>query len=632
MKLSPTEIYTGKNILFIGGTGFVGKVTLSMLLNNFPNVGKIYATVRARNQDESNNRFWNSVVTSPTFDPLREHYGNAFEHFINEKVQPINGDVGNEFLGLEEARARQIMADVDVIINSAGNVTFNPPLESALRTNVVGMQNVIALSKLMKRPAIVHVSTCFVAGIRSGSIWENETVEGYFPRKTELVGTKFDVEKEIEDCARLSEQARQESDDAVQIAKFRELARQRFEEEGRDADDEDDLKSAIFRERKIWIRNRTTELGETRAKYWGWTNIYTYTKSLGEQLLAKERDVVKTIVRPSIVESSVNYPFAGWNEGFTTTAPLILIALRGQPVFPVNEKLILDITPVDLVAGAMLGATMKVLVDDAPPLVFQACTGDSNPNDMKRIVGLVGLYKRTHFREKDTGSKILNAVNARIEATPVTQKSYELLSAPMFTRIAKGATSFLDKATPKWGGGNFGNVVKNIKKSVEEIERTATETERAFELFKPFMIDNEYLYRADNVRELMSQVVETERHLLPWKPEKLDWYDYWLNVHFPGLKKWVLPQLEEDLRLQPKRIHTYKDLLDLFETSTKRFSTRVAMRIERDGKNEQYTFADLRELANRAAGFFAKNDIKQNSRVILFSYNAPEWGLTYFGI
>src|SRR3712207_8667289 len=60
MKLSPTEIFNGKKILFIGGTGFVGKVTLSMLLHNFPNIGRVYATVRARDAQESNNRFWRS--------------------------------------------------------------------------------------------------------------------------------------------------------------------------------------------------------------------------------------------------------------------------------------------------------------------------------------------------------------------------------------------------------------------------------------------------------------------------------------------------------------------------------------------------------------------------------------------
>lgn len=39
MKLSPTEIFKGKKIFFIAGTGFVGKVTLSMLLHNFQYVG-----------------------------------------------------------------------------------------------------------------------------------------------------------------------------------------------------------------------------------------------------------------------------------------------------------------------------------------------------------------------------------------------------------------------------------------------------------------------------------------------------------------------------------------------------------------------------------------------------------------
>ena len=659
MKLSPTEIFKNKNIFFIGGTGFVGKVTLSMLLHNFPDVGKVYATVRARNLEESNNRFWASIVTSPTFDPLREKYGDGFEAFIREKVVPVNGDVGNEFLGMEEPEAAKIMADCDLIVNGAGNVTFNPPLESALRTNVVGSNNILKMARLMKRPCLVHVSTCFVAGKRSGAVWENEKVVGYFPRKNELVGTTFDVNKEIEDCARLSEQARQEAEDAVQIAKFREQARARFEEEGRDPDDEAELKSAIFRERKMWIRERTTELGAERAEYWGWTNIYTYSKSLAEQIIALQDDIVKILVRPSVVESANQYPFAGWNEGFTTTAPLLLIALRGQPVFPVNENLVLDIIPVDMVAGAILGAAMNALVDDRPPLVFQACSGDVNPNDMKRMVGLVGLYKREYFKEKETGSKLINNLSAVVEATPVTQKTYERFSAPMFNKIAKRANDLLDKAAPNWAGGRLGNIVSDLKKSVASFEQTTSETMDAFAMFKPFTIDNEYVYRADNLRALMNAVKEKEKNLLPWSPEKLDWYDYWLKVHFPGMRKWVLPQLEEDLKQIEKRSYTYKDLLDLFDTSVKRFPTRIAMKIERGGRKEQYTFADVKELTLRAAGFFAANGIgaarsesagspvaktakhaasansaatHQSDRVILFANNMPEWGISYFGI
>src|SRR5213079_1163376 len=128
-RLSPTEIFNGRKIFLIGGTGFLGKVTLSMLLHRFPGVGRVYVTVRARSKEESETRFWNNVITAPPFDPLRERYGAAFEDFIRDKVRLVNGDISEENLGFTEEEADAVAADIDVLINSAGNVTFNPPLE-----------------------------------------------------------------------------------------------------------------------------------------------------------------------------------------------------------------------------------------------------------------------------------------------------------------------------------------------------------------------------------------------------------------------------------------------------------------------------------------------------------------------
>src|SRR6185503_9950433 len=238
-RLSPTEIFKDRKIFIIGATGFVGKVTLSMLLHRFPNIGKVYVTVRARSQEESEARFWNNVLTAPPFDPLRERYGAALDGFIRDKVAIVGGDIAEDNLGFTEEEAETLAGNIDVVINSAGNVTFNPTLESALRTNVVGTQNVIAFAKRMKRPALIHVSTCFVAGNRSGPVWENDPVVGYFPRKDELKGVEFSVEEEIRDCAKLADRVREEARDAMMVAKFRELARKRLNEENRDEDDPD---------------------------------------------------------------------------------------------------------------------------------------------------------------------------------------------------------------------------------------------------------------------------------------------------------------------------------------------------------------------------------------------------------
>ncbi|MGB8507660.1 MAG: AMP-binding protein, partial [Pyrinomonadaceae bacterium] len=226
----------------------------------------------------------------------------------------------------------------------------------------------------------------------------------------------------------------------------------------------------------------------------------------------------------------------------------------------------------------------------------------------------------------------VNEIAGRMETRPVTTARFDSTSTPMVNAAAKRVSNLLDRARPRWGGGRLTDVIDRAKKRVDRLEEVTHETQHAFEMFRPFMVENAYIFRADNVRSLFNQIRVDERQLLTWNPEGFDWYDYWMHVHFPGLKKWVFPTLEEDMRAQPKRAYTYRDLLELFETSTKRFSTRVAMRIERDGQKEQYTYADLHELATRAAAFFASRGVKPSDRVVLASYNAPEWGMSYFGV
>jgi long-chain acyl-CoA synthetase len=167
---------------------------------------------------------------------------------------------------------------------------------------------------------------------------------------------------------------------------------------------------------------------------------------------------------------------------------------------------------------------------------------------------------------------------------------FEKTSVPLMNKAAKKTSDLLDRAKPRWGGGRYEGVIKRIKQTVDTVQEQTREATEAFEMFLPFTVENAYVFRCDNVRALFNRIREDEQQLLTWNPEQFDWYDYWLNIHLPGLKKWVLPTLEEDMRTQPKRVYTYRDLVELFETSTKRHETRVAMRIERDGRKEQYTY------------------------------------------
>src|SRR6476659_349979 len=122
--LSPSEIFRGRNLFILGSTGFVGKVLLSMLFDRFPDIGRAYVMVRRGSGTDSEARFWQSVVTSPAFDPLRDKHGGkaSLEAFLREKVVVVDGDITEPNLGMPEALAEKVAKDIDVLINSSGRV------------------------------------------------------------------------------------------------------------------------------------------------------------------------------------------------------------------------------------------------------------------------------------------------------------------------------------------------------------------------------------------------------------------------------------------------------------------------------------------------------------------------------
>lgn len=629
--LSPSRIYDGRRLFLIGGTGFLGKVTLSMLLHRFPEVGRVYLMVRPGSGRDSEGRFWNSVMPSPAFEPLRQKYGEDLEDFVRSKVTVVGGDTTKANLGHSEEEAKRIAADIDVVLNCSGKVDFNPPLEASLRTNVTGTTNTLAFARRMQRPAYVHISTCFVAGNRSGEIWEDESVEGYFPRRGQDGMPPFDVEQEIAECERLITRVKDEAEDTLLNARFREAAIRRFREEGRDPDDESQLRLAVARERKNWIRERLMTLGLERAKGWGWPNIYTYTKSIGEQLVAKADGVVKTILRPAVVESAIAYPFPGWNEGFNTSAPFIRDGLNGQPIYPMREGVVMDFIPIDYVASATLAATAAACVEQ-PKFVHQLSSGDLNPFTVDRAITLLGLAKRQKMQAKETGSKLWNELLARMEARVTNPEAHEKYVMPALERLVEEAVNRIETLHGK-APGALKQTTSQLRDTIARADRFVRNGKMTYETFKPFVVENNYRFRADNTRALFARIAPEEGNLLVWAPEKIDWYDWYLNVHIPGLQKWIFPRLEEEeAPARPRRVYTYGSLLELFDTVTKLHGGRVAMRVERDGKEERYTFSDFRECALRVAAFLAGHGVTAGDRVGLLSENCPEWGMTYFGI
>ncbi|MGZ6133080.1 MAG: AMP-binding protein [Myxococcaceae bacterium] len=629
--LSVSRALAGKKILLTGSTGFLGKVTLSMLLHRYGEaLGRVWVLVRRGSATSAEARFVEKVVRSEPFQPLRDHRGDAeAEAFVRARCGVLDGDITDPLFGLSDEELQALTGQVDVVVNCAGLVSFNPPLEVGLKINTYGVRNAVELSQRLGA-SLIHVSTAFVVGNRSGLVFEDEELVGYFPRKGELDGRDFSLKDELDDAARLGKRLREQAEDHSLTSDFRAKALERLEEEGRDPRDDKTLRLAVGRERKLWLTQKLTEAGMDRARSWGWPNTYTYTKSLGEQVIAGTPNLNYAIVRPTIVESALRYPFPGWNEGFTTSAPLAFAGLKGHRMVPAAERAILDIIPVDLVAGSLIAITARTLTHPERR-VYQQASGDSNPFYAPRSVELVGLYRRKHFRARETGSALLNDVKSRLEPRPVSKRSFLTRSAPLFLSGARLLRQGIEDHGPRWGAPRVSAMLERAKEQLERVEEQASSLSMLIELFLPFLWEIRYVFRCDNTRSLYAAMDPEDVAKIPWDPHAIDWRRYFLEVHLPGLEKWVFPGLEEE-REKRKAIHAHRDLLELFDAAVHAYRHRVAFRRVEDDREERFTYGEVHRWAARVASFLLRSGVKHRDRVLLISENRPEWPIAYFGI
>lgn len=87
----------------------------------------------------------------------------------------VSGDVSKTRLGLSPEAASALARNIDLIVHCAAETRFASPAELHRRVNVDGTANVLAFAQRTKGSplGLVHVSTAYVSGDRSGPIAED---------------------------------------------------------------------------------------------------------------------------------------------------------------------------------------------------------------------------------------------------------------------------------------------------------------------------------------------------------------------------------------------------------------------------------------------------------------------------
>ena len=528
---SVRRAFAGKQVMLIGVTGFIGKVWLANTLLDLPDVKRIYLLIRRQKSNPAERRFEKMVEDSPVFDPLFERHGDRLPDFLREKIEVVEGDVTQPGLGLAPEVTRSLQKNLDLIINSSGLTDFNPDLRDALTTNTDAALNILEFVRASDHAGLLHLSTCYVAGEQDGRVGEKLTAN-YTPRGL----ADFDAEQEWRSLQELVRQAevRAESDEVTSGLRMQAQSKEHAAKNLQGAA----LDNQIRKNRVRWLKIYLTEAGTRRAKELGWPNTYTLTKSLAESLIVKYgAGLPVAVVRPAIVETSVAKPFLGWNEGINTSASLSYLLGTYFRQLPSNESKRLDIIPVDAVCGGMTLIAAAVMERRHEPL-YQLATSVTNPCDMGRSIELTSLAHRKHYRAQEG---LESWLRLRFDAIPVSKTRYNRMSAPAQKAIVKSIQRIMSPLPLK-------------KAPLVKTERSLERLEKLIELFEPFILLNEHDFIAENIETLSYALVPEERKLFGYDTRSLDWWEYWINIHIPALRRWTYPLIEgRPLEARPPR-------------------------------------------------------------------------------
>jgi long-chain acyl-CoA synthetase len=489
-------------VLLIGANGFLGKVLLGLLLDRYPEFQQLHILMRPRRKAQPSERFETEVLASPPLQAIVRKPGMAE---VLRKVTLHAGDVGQPDCGLSEDTLATLSGQVGLVINCAGLVEFFPPVDDSFVSNVDGVGHAIELTRRLGAK-LLHVSTCFVCGEADGLVEESEPILGFYPRRKGAGDQGFRHDREI--------------------AYMRERIKVAYEMEG--------LSRGARRPREL--SHRLSDLGLQRAYQWGWTNTYTYTKSLGEQLIAAQDDLAYTIVRPAIVEAALEFPFPGWVEGGRTAAPLVMMAMSGLRHWTVREDAPMEVVPVDLTASAILIAGV-MLLNGCAEKVYQVSTADVNPIYYGPLIRILYEEYRRQQRRRTSALGLLSpSLGVRV-VTPEAARARGRRPQRALNQLQQWATDLRRLMDRSRIPGSY--PLRRVASKLRQTGLRVMVRDQALDLYRPFMHDNRFIFENENIRRAWRRLSEEDRKRLPWNPEQIDWRDYWVNNEVAGVQKWV---------------------------------------------------------------------------------------------
>ncbi|MDT7582392.1 MAG: alcohol-forming fatty acyl-CoA reductase, partial [Pseudonocardiales bacterium] len=424
----------------------------------------------------------------------------AVDALLGTRLQVVAGELGGA--------VDPLPSDLDVVLHCAGEVSFDPPVDEGFRTNLLGTLGLLeAVRATGAHPHVVHVSTAYVAGLRSGWVPEQ--------RHPHTV----DWRTEAAAAAVLGERADIDSREPAVLEELLVEARGAMGAAG-----PQEVAVEAERLRRRWVRNRLVEAGRQRAISLGWTDCYTLTKALAEgavEQFCTDRGVPLSIVRPSIIESALERPSPAWIEGFKMAEPLILAFGRGElPEFPAAPDSVVDIVPVDHVVGAIIA----VMSTEPPPgdvAYFHVSSGARNPLAFRLLYELITDYFDRHPFDMDERGAV-RLPNWRFPGAEKVERL--LVQGERAHRVADRALGLAPRS----------DRVRELARDLDRQKRRLDFLRRYLDLYRAYATA-ELHFVDDNTLALYRSLEPADQEIFAFDTADFTWTYYLRDVHFPSV-------------------------------------------------------------------------------------------------
>ncbi|OMO54203.1 Male sterility, NAD-binding protein [Corchorus capsularis] len=481
-------------------------VFVEKVLRLQPNVNKIYLLLRAPDAKSATKRLHSEVIGTELFRILRDKWGSKFDHFISTKVIAVPGDISSINLGVNESKLREEMfKEIDIVVNSAATTDFIERYDVAMCINTFGPFNVMSFAKRCDNIKLfLHISTAYVCGEGTRLILEKPFQMGETLKKT---CNKLDINEE----KRLMEE------------KSEELISQCASNEA--------------------ITSTMKELGLKRAKLYGWPNTYVFTKAMGEMILGNFKgDLPLVIIRPTMISSTYKEPFPGWIEGVRTIDGAIVGYGKGKlTCFPGNPNSPLDVIPADMVVNAMVVAMVlhtnhhqtydddsgqKKTYDDDEANIYHVSSSLRNPLQFSDLHNIVyNYFTKNPWINKRSGERIKVG-----KVTVLSTANRYFLYMNIKYVLPLKVLCLVNTLSWQY----FREVYVDLNRKIKFAMGLA-------ELYKPYVFFKG-IFDDTNLKKLRMAAKEEgiDPSLFNFDSKTIDWEDYIMNVHVPGLSTHVI--------------------------------------------------------------------------------------------